>query len=518
VKDCAVVVRGDLSPELLTRPWWTDSDLADEGIPVIDSPVVSVGGGMGAFALVSYLRMSGMPSSYIRVIGPEPIPYSTYRYLCNNSQIFDDTTIRSDSSSVMDNVWGWPGYAVREAFGDRPKGFFAPLWSVLTEPFVEDYWTPRAGQVFRSIDREMPRIGWHRMYVPGLVRTVRRRIGGGYFVINTPPAGTSATRRVAYRCGYVHIGVGYPGLRFLPDLQQYRQQYGDHQRVVNAYEPHEHVYTELMRRPGVVVVRGSGIVGSRILERLIVDRDTRGARTVIWHLFRNYVGGPQGPSRFRRPGAEGFAYQGFNFSRAAWGGTIKEQLAAMDPSARPAFIRQIGGTNTPWRKEWQDQLRRGRTEGFYRSFVGQVTSVVPGPDGTVITNITSTDGTALQIPANFIIDATGLEATVDEHRVLRELIEHSGARTNPHGRMDINDHFELVGTRSEPGRMYASGSITLGGPYAPVDSFLGLQYAALQICDDLASAGAVRRFGRRTSVKSWWAWARNKPVPDGVGL
>jgi hypothetical protein len=57
--------------------------------------------------------------------------------------------------------------------------------------------------------------------------------------------------------------------------------------------------------------------------------------------------------------------------------------------------------------------------------------------------------------------------------------------------------------------MYASGSITLGAYYAPVDTFLGLQYVALQICDDLARLGFVLRFGPRRSTANWIKWARN---------
>ena len=64
---------------------------------------------------------------------------------------------------------------------------------------------------------------------------------------------------MAYRSTYVHISVGYPGVKFLPDLQEYRNTYDDYVRVVNAYEPHEHVYEELKRRPGLVMVRGGGI-------------------------------------------------------------------------------------------------------------------------------------------------------------------------------------------------------------------------------------------------------------------
>ncbi len=503
---------GDLTDHLLNTSIWSDGDVAAAGIPIYDIPFVTVGGGMGSFALVDTLKIAGVPSSQIRVLGQNTVPYQTYKYLCANSQIGEDTRIRSDSSSVMDNIWGWPGYAVREAFDTRPEGFVKPLWSVFSEPIVADYWTPQAGQVFRSIDREMARIGWNEMLVPGLVRVIRRRYGGGYFVVHTPPPGTTATRRVAFRCNYVHVGVGYPGLRFLADLQEYRQKYNDYRHVVNAYEPHDHVYEELTRHPAVVVVRGSGIVGSRIVERLFVDREKNGAQTVIWHLFRNYVSGPTGPPRFRRYGEHGFAYQGFNFCRAGWGGTVKSQIEKLEGPERIAFIRSIGGTNTPWRKEWQEGLRKGRAGGYYRTHVGEVEEVYPGQNGMIVTRIRSSDGALLEIPANYIIDATGLEGTTDDHRVLADLLKHGGAGKNPNGRLDVEKNFELRGTRSETGRMFASGSITLGGYYAPVDSFLGLQYVALQVADELANLGFCKKIGPGKSVAGWWNWARNKRI------
>ena len=149
----------------------------------------------------------------------------------------------------------------------------APLWNVLTEPIFTDYFTPRAGQAFESMESEMNRINYRAMFRKGSVRMVRRRNGGGYYTILTPPDGASQTKRVAFRSRFVHIAVGYPGLRFLPDLQEYRTKYNDYSRVVNAYEPHEHVYEDLKRKPGVVVVRGGGIVASRVLQRLIDDRE-----------------------------------------------------------------------------------------------------------------------------------------------------------------------------------------------------------------------------------------------------
>ncbi len=505
---------GDLTEALIGQDTWDDTMLASAGIPVHDAELVTVGGGLGSLALIDHLRIAGVPTDSLAVLGNNEHPWETYAYLARNSQIPEHERLRSDSGSVMDNIWGFPSYAVREAFAARSlAGFVRPLWSVLTEPILADYYTPKAGQVYASVARECRRIGWPQMLRQGQVRMVRRRRGGGYFTILTPPAGSSPTKRVAFRSTFVHVAVGYPGVRFLDDLQEYRREHGDFTRVVNAYEPHDAVYEALRARPGTVIVRGSGIVASRILQRLIDDRDHHGAQTTIWHLFRNYVDGPQGDSVFmRRPGAGGFAYQGFNFAKAAWGGQLRDRLLQMPPEERVGWLRTIGGTNTAPRRSWKEQLARGAREGFYRTHVGTVESVVPGPDQTTITRIRSGDDSLLELQANFIVDATGLEADVRDHRLLADLLDHGGARTNPSGRLDTSPEFALTGTENAPGRLYASGSITLGSYYAPVDSFLGLQYAALQIADDLARHGLGRQIGPLRSVRQWWKWMRNRPV------
>ena len=60
--------------------------------------------------------------------------------------------------------------------------------------------------------------------------------------------------------------------------------------------------------------------------------------------------------------------------------------------------------------------------------------------------------------------------------------------------------------------MYASGSATLGGYFPGVDTFLGLQIAAQEICDDLAKLGFCKRFGVVASTKQWWRWARHRKI------
>ena len=500
--------RGDLTDQLIASDVWSDAMVAAAGIPVVETPFVSVGSGIGSFVMVDHLRIAGVPASSIRVLGNLDAPWQTYEYLTRNSQIPRGERLRSDSGSTPDCIWGFPSYALREAWQDKSLD---PLWNVGTEPIFRDYYTPRAGMAFTAMEREAERIGFKDCLAKGLVRMTRKREGGGYFTILTPPAGTSATKRVAYRSTYVHVAVGYPGLRFLPDLQQYRQTYDDYVHIVNAYEPHEHVYEELLRRPGTVIVRGGGIVASRVLQRLIDDRDLHGAQTQIKHLFRTYVDGPHGPSVFlRRPGRNGWAYQGFNWPKGSWTGQIKAKIERCDDAERSRLFDVMGGTTTPKRRSWMEQLDRGRREGWYTTHVGEVDSVVPGDDGTV-TRVKTRDG-VLELASTFVIDATGLEADIREHRYLADLLDHSGVGRNVKGRLDAGKSFELRGTDNGPGRMYASGAATLGSYYMGVDSFLGLQYAALRVVDDLAKRGFAKRIGPWRSTTQWVKWARGTRI------
>src|SRR5260370_24046005 len=107
--------RGDLTQELLTSDWWTDAMVAAAGIPVVDVPFVSVGGGIGSFVTVDYLRIAGVPTDRMRVLSDIDFPWQTYEYLTRVSQIPRPERIRSDSASRPDNIWGFPSYALAEA-------------------------------------------------------------------------------------------------------------------------------------------------------------------------------------------------------------------------------------------------------------------------------------------------------------------------------------------------------------------------------------------------------------------
>lgn len=498
---------GELTPELTGSAVWSDGMVAAAGIPVHDVPFVTVGGGIGSFVTVDYLRIAGVPPEQIRVLSNIDHPWQTYQYLTRVSQIPEPERIRSDSSSRPDNIWGFPSYALAEAWRDRT---LRPLVHVLGEPVFSDYWTPRAGDVFAGLRRESARIGYDAMVAKGVVRMVRKRDQGGYFTVLTPPDGP--TRRVAYRSRFVHLAVGYPGLRFLPDLQKFREEHGDFEHVVNAYEPHEHVYEFLKTRPGTVLVRGGGIVASRVLQRLMDDRAKHGLQTQIEHLFRTYVTGAHGPHLWaRRRGGDGFAYQGFNYPKSVWGGQLKARMRRLEGPERAAAYKGMGGTNTPKRRRWQQQMREGRTAGWYRAAQGTVEKVWPDTDGRLVSVVAGEQGFR-EIRADYVIDCTGLEADIAEHRVLADLLEHGGAGRNPLGRLDVERHFEVRGTASGDGALYASGTTTLGGYFPGVDTFLGLQIAAQEIADDLARRGWCRRIGPIRSTVQWWRWALGRPI------
>jgi len=499
----------DLPDQLQRTPVWTDELVAASGIPVVDVPFVTVGGGMGSFTMVDVLRIAGVPTNQVKVLTNLRHPWENYAYLTGVSQLPPHYRIRSDASSMPDNLWGFPSYAARRAFHARSvSGFIAPLWNVLTENVLTDYWTPLAGEVFEGMRREADRIGYWDCVAHGQARMVRKRAAGGYFTVFTTQG--ARKQRVIYRSAYVHLAVGWPSIRFLPDMQQFRSQHGNGYRFVNAYEPHEQVYDDLVARPGTVVLRGGGIAASAIIHRLLNDREQLGAQTRIVHVLRTYVEGPHGPSRFmRRRGKNGWAHQGFNWPKAAWGGQLKMRMEKLEGEDRKQLWETLEGTTTPYRKGWQKQLAAARRDGVYTTVAGVIDRVDRVGDGRLGVVYRDTRGGGLRsLDADFLVDATGLIGDLRSHRLLNDLVEVTGVARNVRGRLDVSPGFEVRSARSGSGRMFAAGAVTEGAYYAPADSLLGVQYASLRTADQLAELGFGKRIGSGRSIAQWWRFMR----------
>jgi pSer/pThr/pTyr-binding forkhead associated (FHA) protein len=489
-------------------------DLHATGLPVDEVDYATVGAGLGSFVWVDLLRIYGVKRSQIAALGIAPQPYSRYKQLCLNSQIPLHERLRSNSDSCPDNIWGWPSYALREAWHDAVRGRWGTalesLWQVFAEPTFAQTYTPLAGNVFDSLDREAKRIGWEQMFRYASVRAIRKTTDGRYAIAYSRT--TTGQRNHAFLIArYVHLATGYPAIKFLPDLQAYREKTHDFKSVVNAYEPHNHVYEHLEKYGGTVLIRGRGIVASRIVQRVYEAR-LRNSNIRLVHLMRSPkpLGNKFGTSQRRVE--HHYEYQPFNWPKACWGGELRVMLEKAEPQERQRLLNDWGGTTTALRQDWQWIVDEGLKLGWYKIEFGEVERVEREKD-CIITYIQEQKYKGqIRLEADFIIDATGLDANVTASPLLNDLVTHYNLPLNPLGRLSVSNDFELVEMRGSQGQMYVAGAITLGGPYAAVDSFLGLQYAALRAVDAITTAKApgIRRLNCISSLFQWFKWVANQ--------
>lgn len=507
-------VRPAFPPQAFDDQLVSINDIRQSGLPVEETTYLALGGGIGSFIWVDTLLIHGVNASLITALGIDSIPYGKYKRFCVNSQIPAHERLRSDSGSTPDNLWGFPGYALRELYHCLRQGDWRQLrkilWRISAEPTFAESYTPLSGNVYASLNREMDRIGWQNMWRYGSIRAIRKTDDGRYVVAYSQSRKNPDNPHHLMIADYLHIALGYPAIRLLPDLTDYRVRTGDFKQVVNAYEPHDHIYDHLQKQGGTVLIRGRGIVASRIIQRIHEVRQYNPDVGIV-HLMRTPIfdGAKYGLSR--RLVENHWELQPYSWPKSAMGGIHRDLLANASPEERVAFLNDWGGTTTADRRAWREIIECGLKDGWYRIDFGQVEHVDNDADGQVVSYI---QGRASQpstvIRTDFIIDATGLEAGLDANPVLEDVVAHYDLPRNPNGRLNVNNQFELAELRNQNGRVYAAGIMTLGEPYAAVDSFTGLQYAALRSAEDLIEAGApgIQPLTPLRSLRQWLRWAR----------
>lgn len=494
-----------------------------------ESTYLSVGAGLGSFVWADHLRIFGVSKSDIRAIGDDVTPYANYQRLCRNSQIPPHERLRSNAISTPDNIWGFPGYASRETWKELKEFRFTGLkhiFQVFGEASLAQSFTPRSGEVFKAIDSEAQRIGWREMFVSGRVLGIRKTNDERYAVAYRVPEDQArgGVRERIMIGKFLHIATGYPATRFTDDLQAFKARFPEEARTFNAYENHEVVYRSIEQNqmPATVVVRGRGIVASRILQRLFEARKKNSNINVV-HQMRNPIGKNEG-YRYKR--AQRYVYnhienQAFNWPKACWGGQILREVERATPEERAQIYHQIGGTTTADRRDWRNIIQLGIGDGWYKPVFGhfETLELVKTDQGPKIQMKLKAQANqpATEVIADFVVDCTGLIGDITHSPCLRDLVETynlprnpaiSGAKT---GGITVTPDYEVTTLRNGSGRAYAAGQITLGGPQPAVDSFLGLQYAALRSADHLGVLGApnVSLFGPLRSFSQWIKWCTN---------
>jgi pSer/pThr/pTyr-binding forkhead associated (FHA) protein len=501
-------------PSFTDRDFVEVAELKASGVPVMEVEFAAIGGGLGSFVWVDYLRISGIPTSSIGVFGNEAKPYARYARLCLNSQIPLHERLRSNADSCPDNIWGFPNYAVREAFYDLGNGKIGNsvgyLWQMFAEPLLADTYTPQAGNVFASVDREAARIGWGEMWRFARVKAIRKTSDGRYAIAYSGEQPGSSYYAIGK---YLHIALGYPAIQFLPDLQSYRERTRDFYGVVNAYEDHERVYQTIARQGGTILLRGRGIVASRLLQKIYEVRQASRQEITVIQLLRSPLTQGHKHGLAQRYVEYHTEFQPFNWPKSCWGGELKTQLAASPPDRRQQIFADLGGTTTAKRSDWRRIVAGGLSKGWYQIKFGEVVKVEPlGNSAKTITHFRDRGtGQESTIQADFIIDGTGLDGRVKENPLIADLFDRYRLPLNPSGRMAVTPGFELAEMNNQQGRIYAAGAMTFGNYYAPVDSFLGLQYAALAAIDDLRSRRTtnIKSLNSFRSIAEWFRWVAN---------
>lgn len=488
---------------------------------------LAIGGGNGSFAWVDHLRIFGVDKKNIRVIGiaDSKSPHSKWSRLCRYSQIPEHERIRSNSISTPDNLWGFPGYASRETVRSLARGQLIGLkyvFQVFGEPTVSETYTPRLDDVMNSIDREAKRIGWEDMWITGRVIAIRKTDDERYVIAYRASSESEANNNSPDRdrfivARYIQISTGYPASNFLDDLQKFRRDYPNSTAVVNCYEEHDEVYRNLEQRGGTVLIRGRGIVASRIIQRLYEARQKNTNIQVLQQLRSQITEGSKWDLAQREVHND-TEHQPFNWPKSCWGGNYLMDLDRATPEERSKMMAAWGGTTTADRDDWLQIVAQGKKEGWFKVFYGNVESMSER-GSKVVTRLQGRVGyqESLELVADYVIDCTGLIAKIDESPLIADLIKTYDMPRNrvtgkgPEGRLSglsVTSDFELAGLQNGRGHAYAAGVITFAGPYAAVDSFLGLQYAALRSVDHLAKlrAAGVSRFGPLRSSYQWIKW------------
>jgi pSer/pThr/pTyr-binding forkhead associated (FHA) protein len=517
--------------DILGTPTVSVASLKASGLLLGEWEYVALGGGIGSFVWVDHLRIYGVPEAAIRVIGINPVCYANYERYCKNSQIPAHERLRSNSISAPDNIWGFPGYASRETVKDLARfrlGGLKHIFQVFGEPALAISYTPQAGDVFRSLDKEADRIGWKRMFIKGRVLRIRMTDDGRYAIAWRTDAGDEGRGRRdnIVIASHVHIATGYPATNFTRELQTFRTTHtADKDRVINAYEEHEALYADIeaSSRPVNVMVNGRGIVASRILQRLTAAR-ARNPQIKIVHQMRTRLADGVGSrwGRAKRWAYNDVEHQPFNWPKSCWGGTLRGEIERATPERRTEIFSKLGGTTTAVRGDWLAIPKVGTKEGWYRKAFGTISKLTPNGSGAnrrIEVVLKTGEGQTETLQANYIIDCTGLIANVGESPFLDDMIKTYGLdrnRISGNGGeqrvtgISVSNDFDIPGMRTQSGRVYAAGTITQNGPYAAFDSFLGLQYAALRSVDNLGAIGGrdVGRLGAFSSFRQWLRWCR----------
>lgn len=468
-------------------------------------PYLSVGGGIGSFCWVNALRVHGIQETEIGVISLSDTPYDQFKSYCEHSGLFSDDRLRSDSGARPDNFWGFPGYAINEMIDSvrekKLRKAFGILTRIVSEPLNSEFYTPTTERLYKSLDREMERIGWGRCLKKGKALAVRKTNEGRYVVFYEQEDGSIR----AIVTSILHLSLGH-SMKY-PEYVQ-----NTSQRVLSSYTLPTGFFEYVKTRNLHIAVVGRGIVASYLIERLFKTNPN----STVTSVFRKPIEEDKDTRNKKRAVYKGWKLQPFNWPRSAFSGRIMEQIKKTDPAYRKTLSSAWSSPTTPPRKDWMKLLEEKSNANQYHVIYGEVSEVKE--QGNYLSLRTSLEDshatTNSTVMVDYVIDCSGFDDKAENKALYADLIRTYDLPLTYTGGLTVDEQFSLTALSSEKGRVYVTGCGVSGNAYGPVDSFFGHQYASIQVINDLVSLPFVslKKLNAVTSLKGWVNWMRNTQI------
>jgi len=491
------------------KPLLSLADLKNSGIALEKRMFVSVGGGIGSFCWVDGLRVHAVAQDDIAVISHHRSPYQQFKQYCDRSGLCPQDRLRSDSSARPDNFWGFPGYAVDEWWDNLRTGHWSAAgkvaWQIFSEPLLADFYTPTAGRLYASMEREMGRIGWASMVRQGTALFIRKLDDQRYAVFYRAP-----TRHFhIIIANVVHLALGHT----VKQADYLHTKTTD--QVLSGYALQDDFFRCVEETHASVVVVGRGIVAARIIEQLLPKDPQVSPRSVI-SLLRSPLEANMDSRQIEQASFAGWRLQPFNWPRATFGGPLMETLQAAPATKRRQLAKSWSAASTPPRTQWLRDLKKAAATQSYRTVYGQIARIEPEAARLAI-QITPASKAAenpLTIQADYLIDCSGFDDQIAHHFIYTDLMATYQLPTTPAGSLQVNPNFEVETLSTPIGKVIVSGSGAAGNHYGPVDSFLGHQYAAVKTIESLSMLPwtKIRQLNPVSSVRAWLQWLFNRPI------
>ncbi len=403
----------------LQKPLLSLDELRNSGFGLEEKMFVSLGGGIGSFCWVNSLRVHAVAPTKIAVIAQHHRPYQQFKSYCEHSGLTPQDRLRSDSGARPDNLWGFPGYAVSEFLANLQAGKWLAAakiaGQIFAEPFGCDFYTPTAGRVYASIDREMARMGWASMLRQGTALFLRKLDDGRLAIFYQEPT----NHICVIIANFVHLALGHTlrrpdYLRALTtnmptDMPIEMAIKMTTNQVLSGYELEEDFFNTVAETGASVVVVGRGIVAARIIERLL-PKEPLLARHKIISLLRTPLTERPDSRNLQQAALGAWRLQPFNWPRSTFGGPLMETLQQAPPNERRQLARAWSAATTSPRKAWLRDLKKAQAVNFYRSVYGQIARVEQenGRLTLVITPHSKDEGETLTLQADYLVDCSGL--------------------------------------------------------------------------------------------------------------